>query len=57
LLVGSSFVKSLALALNIPLLAINHMQAHVLVHFMKKEVEKLSILALTISGGHTQIIK
>ncbi|QZK90007.1 tRNA (adenosine(37)-N6)-threonylcarbamoyltransferase complex transferase subunit TsaD [Flavobacterium sp. CHNK8] len=60
LLVGSSFAKSLALALNIPLLAINHMQAHVLAHFIDEEgFEKPSFpfLALTISGGHTQIIK
>ncbi len=60
LLVGSSFAKSLALALNIPLLAINHMQAHVLAHFINEEgFEKPSFpfLALTISGGHTQIIK
>lgn len=59
LLVGSSFAKSLALALNIPLLAINHMQAHVLAHFIDEEgFEKPSFpfLALTISGGHTQII-
>jgi N6-L-threonylcarbamoyladenine synthase len=60
LLVGSSFAKSLALALNIPLIAINHMQAHVLAHFIDEEgFEKPSFpfLALTISGGHTQIIK
>ncbi|WP_158730544.1 MULTISPECIES: tRNA (adenosine(37)-N6)-threonylcarbamoyltransferase complex transferase subunit TsaD [unclassified Flavobacterium] len=60
LLVGSSFAKSLALALNVPLIAINHMQAHVLAHFIDEEgFEKPSFpfLALTISGGHTQIIK
>lgn len=60
LLVGSSFAKSLALALNIPLIAVNHMQAHVLAHFIDEEgFEKPSFpfLALTISGGHTQIIK
>ncbi|MFV8369998.1 tRNA (adenosine(37)-N6)-threonylcarbamoyltransferase complex transferase subunit TsaD [Flavobacterium sp. LB2R40] len=60
LLVGSSFAKSLALALQIPLIAVNHMQAHVLAHFIKEDgFEKPSFpfLALTISGGHTQIIK
>lgn len=60
LLVGSSFAKSMALALNIPLIAVNHMQAHVLAHFIDEEnYEKPSFpfLALTISGGHTQIVK
>ncbi len=60
LLVGSSFAKSLALALNIPLIAVNHMQAHILAHFISEEgFEKPSFpfLALTISGGHTQIVK
>ena len=60
LLVGSSFAKSMALALQIPLIAVNHMQAHVLAHFIAEDsFEKPSFpfLALTISGGHTQIIK
>jgi tRNA N6-adenosine threonylcarbamoyltransferase len=60
LLVGMSFAKSLALALNIPLLAINHMQAHVLAHFIKDSSQKtppFPFLCLTISGGHTQIVK
>jgi len=60
LLVGSSFAKSMALALNIPLIAVNHMQAHILAHFISEEgYEKPSFpfLALTISGGHTQIVK
>ncbi|TDD76907.1 tRNA (adenosine(37)-N6)-threonylcarbamoyltransferase complex transferase subunit TsaD [Flavobacterium caseinilyticum] len=60
LLVGSSFAKSLALALQIPLIAVNHMQAHVLAHFIDEEgYEKpnFPFLALTISGGHTQILK
>lgn len=60
LLVGSSFAKSLALALNIPLLAINHMQAHILAHFIDEEgfdKPEFPFLALTISGGHTQIVK
>jgi N6-L-threonylcarbamoyladenine synthase len=60
LLVGSSFAKSMALALNIPLVAVNHMHAHILAHFIDEEgFEKpeFPFLALTISGGHTQIVK
>ncbi|HEX8269675.1 MAG TPA: tRNA (adenosine(37)-N6)-threonylcarbamoyltransferase complex transferase subunit TsaD [Flavobacterium sp.] len=60
LLVGSSFAKSLAMALQIPLIAINHMQAHILAHFIDEddfEKPEFPFLALTISGGHTQIVK
>ena len=60
LLVGTSFAKSLALGLNIPLIAVNHMQAHILAHFIKdgnKEMPRFPFLALTISGGHTQIVR
>ena len=60
LLVGSSFAKSMALALEIPLIAVNHMHAHILAHFIDEEnFDKPSFpfLALTISGGHTQIVK
>ena len=60
LLVGSSFAKSLSLALDIPLIAVNHMQAHILAHFIDEEGYEKPIfpfLALTISGGHTQIVK
>lgn len=60
LLVGSSFSKSMALALGIPLIAINHMQAHILAHFIDEEgydKPEFPFLALTISGGHTQIVK
>lgn len=60
LLVGTSFAKSLSLGLNIPLLDVNHMQAHILAHFIdEKEFQKpeFPFLALTISGGHTQIVK
>jgi N6-L-threonylcarbamoyladenine synthase len=60
LLVGSSFAKSLALALSIPLIAVNHMQAHILAHFIDEEgfdKPNFPFLALTISGGHTQIVK
>jgi N6-L-threonylcarbamoyladenine synthase len=60
LLVGSSFAKSLATALNIPLVAVNHMHAHILAHFIDEEgyeKPKFPFLALTISGGHTQIVR
>ena len=60
LLVGSSFAKSMAIALGIPLIAVNHMHAHILAHFIDEEgFEKpqFPFLALTISGGHTQIVK
>ena len=60
LLVGSSFAKSLSTALNIPLVAVNHMHAHILAHFIDEEgyeKPKFPFLALTISGGHTQIVR
>ena len=60
LLVGGSFAKSMAMALNIPLLAVNHMHAHILAHFIEEESfdkPQFPFLALTISGGHTQIVK
>ena len=60
LLVGTSFAKSLALGLNIPLIDVNHMQAHILAHFIKEEDAKIPpfpFVCLTISGGHTQIVK
>lgn len=56
LLVGSSFAKGLALALNIPLIAVNHMQAHVLAHFIDEPKPSFPFLCLTVSGGHTQIV-
>ncbi len=59
LLVGSSFAKSLAMALEIPLIAVNHMHAHILAHFIDEEgfaKPTFPFLALTISGGHTQIV-
>ena len=60
LLVGTSFAKSLAIALDIPLIAVNHMHAHILAHFIDEvgfEKPTFPFLALTISGGHTQIVK
>jgi N6-L-threonylcarbamoyladenine synthase len=56
LLVGCSFAKSLALGLNIPLLEVNHMQAHILAHFIDEPQPKFPFLCLTVSGGHTQIV-
>lgn len=60
LLVGTSFAKSMAMGLNIPLIDVNHMQAHILAHFIEEEGFKkppFPFLAMTISGGHTQIVK
>lgn len=60
LLVGTSFSKSFAFGLDIPLLDVNHMQAHILAHFIKakgQEPPSFPYLALTISGGHTQIVR
>lgn len=59
LLVGSSFAKSLSLGLDIPLIEVNHMQAHILAHFIEAEGQSkpnFPFLAFTISGGHTQIV-
>ncbi|SDB38473.1 O-sialoglycoprotein endopeptidase [Flavobacteriaceae bacterium MAR_2010_188] len=60
LLVGTSFAKSLAYGLDIPLIDVNHMQAHILAHFIDEEnysKPPFPFLAMTISGGHTQIVK
>jgi N6-L-threonylcarbamoyladenine synthase len=60
LLVGTSFSKSFAMGLNIPLIDVNHMQAHILAHFIKDKKQRIPtfpFLAITISGGHTQIVK
>jgi N6-L-threonylcarbamoyladenine synthase len=61
LLVGLSFAKSLSLALGIPLVEVNHMQGHVLAHFINDNNTdvhpKFPFICLTVSGGHTQIIK
>jgi len=60
LLVGTSFAKSLAMGLDIPLIDVNHMQGHILAHFIKEENTEMPpfpFVCLTISGGHTQIVK
>lgn len=60
LLVGASFAKSISLALNIPLIEVNHMKAHILAHYIydsNNNDPKFPFIGLTISGGHTQIVK
>ena len=57
LLVGTSFAKALALGLDIPLIEVNHMQAHVLAHFIETPRPAFPFLCLTVSGGHTQIVR
>ncbi len=61
LLVGTSFAKSFALALDIPIVEVDHLKAHILAHFLDDEgvAEKpeFPFLCLTVSGGHTQIVK
>ena len=57
LIVGVAFAKSLALSLDIPLIEVNHMDAHVLAHFAEAPKPRFPFLCLTVSGGHTQIVK
>ena len=56
LIVGVSYAKSLALSLEIPLIEVNHMQAHVLAHFIEDPKPQFPFLCLTVSGGHSQIV-
>lgn len=56
LLVGAQFAKSMALALNIPLIGVHHMQAHVLANMVTERQPSFPFLCLTVSGGHTQIV-
>jgi N6-L-threonylcarbamoyladenine synthase len=56
LLVGSQFAKSLSLALDKPLIAVHHMQAHVLANLLQDPAPTFPFLCLTVSGGHTQIV-
>lgn len=59
LLVGTSFAKSLAMSLNIPIIEVNHLQAHILAHFIEDAnpvPPKFPFLCLTVSGGHTMIV-
>lgn len=57
LLVGSSFAKALAYTLNVPLIEVHHMKAHIMAHFIDDPKPELPFLCLTVSGGHTQIVK
>jgi N6-L-threonylcarbamoyladenine synthase len=57
LLVGVSFAKSFAMSLDIPMVEVNHMQAHILAHFAEDPKPPFPFLCLTVSGGHTQIVK
>ncbi len=57
LLVGAQFAKSLAMALNKPLIAVHHMQAHVLANLIDEPKPSFPFLCLTVSGGHTQIVQ
>lgn len=61
LLVGTSFAKSFALGLGIPIIEVDHLHAHILSHFIKDETNspepEFPFLCLTVSGGHTQIVK
>lgn len=56
LLVGGSFAKSLSLGLNIPLIEVHHMQAHVLANLIEEPRPAFPFICLTVSGGHTQIV-
>lgn len=56
LLVGASFAKSFAMAMNVPLIGVNHMQAHILAHFIEDPKPQFPFICLTVSGGHTQIV-
>ncbi|MBM3401927.1 MAG: tRNA (adenosine(37)-N6)-threonylcarbamoyltransferase complex transferase subunit TsaD [Bacteroidetes bacterium] len=56
LLVGTSFAKAFALANGLPLIEVNHMQAHILAHFIEENKPQFPFLCLTVSGGHTQIV-
>jgi len=56
LLVGASFAKSFAMAMDIPLIGVNHMQAHILAHFIDDPQPDFPFMCLTVSGGHTQIV-
>jgi N6-L-threonylcarbamoyladenine synthase len=56
LLVGCSFAKTLAMSLDIPLITVNHMEAHIMAHYIEEPQPSFPFLCLTVSGGHTQLI-
>lgn len=57
LLVGSSFAKALAISLNVPTIPVHHMKAHVLAHFIDDPKPEFPFICLTVSGGHTQLLR
>lgn len=57
LMVGTAYAKGLSMALDIPLIAVHHMQAHILAHFIEDPKPAFPFLCLTVSGGHTQIVR
>ncbi len=57
LLIGSSFAKALSSSLNIPLIPVHHMKAHVMAHFIEDPKPTFPFICLTVSGGHTQLLK
>ena len=57
LLVGVSFAKAFALSHDLPLIEVHHLEAHVLAHFASEPHPRFPFLCLTVSGGHTQIVK
>jgi N6-L-threonylcarbamoyladenine synthase len=57
LLVGASFAKAMALGLGLPLIEVNHLQAHVLAHFIDQPQPGFPFICLTVSGGHTQLVR
>ncbi len=56
LLVGATFGKTLALSLDIPIIGVHHMKAHILAHFIEEPKPKFPFICLTVSGGHTQLV-
>ncbi|NQZ78249.1 MAG: tRNA (adenosine(37)-N6)-threonylcarbamoyltransferase complex transferase subunit TsaD, partial [Ekhidna sp.] len=57
LLIGTSFAKAMAASLNVPLIPVHHMKAHVLAHFIEEPKPEYPFICLTVSGGHTQILR
>ncbi|MEQ8879138.1 MAG: tRNA (adenosine(37)-N6)-threonylcarbamoyltransferase complex transferase subunit TsaD, partial [Cyclobacteriaceae bacterium] len=57
LLVGSSFAKAMALSLSIPVIPVHHMHAHIFSHFIEEPHPKFPFLCMTVSGGHTQLVR
>jgi N6-L-threonylcarbamoyladenine synthase len=57
LLVGMSVAKSISMACSIPIIEVNHMQAHILAHFIEPPLPAFPFLCLTVSGGHTQLVR